>query len=91
MSNSQLMEFKDWQIPIVKLLLTDKYTENNPLRSREAWYHTMEAGSEIGRSSVQVFMKSLAEAGLVNSRKQAARGGYHGVYWASQSLKEMKE
>lgn len=80
------MEFKDWQLPIVKLLLSDKVTENNPLRSREAWYFTMQAGSNIGRSSVQVFMKTLAEAGLLNTREQAARGGYHGVYWATDAL-----
>ncbi len=84
------MEFKDWQIPIVKLLHSDKITEANPLRVLYALDHTLSAGSNIGRSSVQVFLRGLAEAGRISSREQAARGGYHGVYWLgeNQSLKE---
>ncbi len=78
--------FKDWQLPIVELLLSDKITENNPLRVLYALDYTLSAGSKIGRSSVQVFLKTMAEEGLVNSREQPARGGYHGVYWKSDRL-----
>lgn len=83
--------FKDWQLPIVKLLLSGKITENNPLRVLYALDYTLEAGSKIGRSSVQVFLKTLAEEGLVNSREQPARGGYHGVYWATDALAQSLE
>ena len=81
------MEFKDWQIPIVELLLSGEITENNPLRVQYALQRT----SNIGRSSVQVFLKGLADAGLISRREQPARGGYHGVYWATPSLTEMKK
>ena len=84
------MEFKDWQLPIIELLNSGKITEANPLRVLYALDYTLAAGSKIGRSSVQVFLKGLAEKGLINRREQAARGGYHGVYWLgeNQSLKE---
>ena len=75
------MEFKDWQIPIVELLLSGEITESNPLRVQYALQRT----SNIGRSSVQVFLKAMAEAGLISTRKQAARGGYHGVYWLGEN------
>ena len=85
------MEFKDWQTPIIELLTSDKVTEANPLRVLYALDYTLAAGSKIGRSSVQVFLKELADAGLIDHREQPARGGYHGVYWATeeqaQSLK----
>ena len=88
--------FKDWQLPIVELLLSDKITENNPLRVKDTPRHPSDSGKKIGRSSVQVFLKTMAEEGLLNTRKQPARGGYHGVYWKSdrlemayQSLKEV--
>jgi len=83
------MEFKDWQTPIIELLTSDKVTEANPLRVLYALDYTLAAGSKIGRSSVQVFLKGLADAGLISTRKQPARGGYHGVYWLgeNQSLK----
>ena len=85
------MEFKDWQLPIIELLTSDKTTEANPLRVKDTPRHPSDSGKPIGRSSVQVFLKGLADAGLINRREQAARGGYHGVYWVSeeqaQSLK----
>ena len=80
------MEFKPWQIPIVELLLSDKVTENNPLRAREAWYHTQDAGSEIGRASVILFLQGLEREGLLNKRQRPGRGGYHGVYWMKQGI-----
>ena len=82
------MEFKDWQLPIIELLTSDKITEANPLRVLYALDYTLEAGSKIGRSSVQVFLKGLADAGLANRREQPARGGYHGVYWKNDALVE---
>ena len=83
------MEFKMWQLPIIELLNSDKITEANPLRVLYALDYTLAAGSKIGRSSVQVFLKGLAEEGRISSREQPARGGYHGVYWLgeNQSLK----
>ena len=77
--------FKDWQLPIIELLNSDKITENNPLRVLYALDYTLEAGSEIGRSSVQVFLKGLADAGRISRREQPARGGYHGVYWLGEN------
>ena len=89
------MEFKDWQTPIIELLTSDKITEANPLRVLYALDHTLTAGSNIGRSSVQVVLKGLADAGLISRREQPARGGYHGVYWVTEeqtrSLKEAEE
>lgn len=86
-------DFKDWQLPIIELLNSDKITESNPLRVLYALDYTLAAGSNIGRSSVQVFLKGLADAGLISSREQPARGGYHGVYWLgeNQSLSEVNE
>ena len=92
------MGLKAWQIPIVRLLLSDKITEKNPLRVKDALSYTLDRKHKIGRSSVQVFLKGLAEEGLANRRLQAARGGYHGVYWKNdlleqtyKSLKEVKK
>ena len=83
------MEFKDWQFPIVELILSGQYTEANPFRVRDALDYTLSKGKEIGRSSVQVFLKTLASEGSLNHDERPARGGYHGVYWLNpfQSLK----
>ena len=79
--------FKSWQLPIVEMILSGEYTEMNPLRVRDALDHTLSMGEEIGRSSVQVFLKSLVEEGSLNHDTQPARGGYHGVYWLNSSQK----
>ena len=82
-----LMAYKEWQTPIVELLLSEKISEDNPLRAREAWYHTLSTGSQISRASVILFLQALQRDGFLNKRSQPARGGYHDVYWATQSLK----
>ena len=80
--------FKDWQLPIVELFRSGKYDETNPLRARDAWLYTVGEGSDIGRASVVVFLQTLTARGLLKRRKQAARGGYHGVYWMTPELEE---
>ena len=80
------MEFKDWQKPIIELILSDKVTESNPIRALDALYHTRGKGHEIKRSSVVLFLQGLAEEGLLNRRLQSGRGGYHGVYWDADAL-----
>ena len=84
--------FKDWQIPIVKILMGDTYTEANPLRSREAWIYTndqLPKGRTISRASVIFFMQDLVDDGWLNSRKQTGKGGHHDVYWKKASLGQL--
>ena len=94
-----MKEFREWHRPIVEWLLSDKCTEANPLRARDAYFHTASKGHDIKRSSVIFFLQYLADENIINSRQQTGRGGYHGVYWKApeleaywaQSLKEEVE
>ena len=86
------MLFKDWQIPIVKLLMGDRHTIANPLRSREAWIYIndlLPEGESISRASVIFFLQDLQDDGWLNSRKQTGKGGHHDVYWKKASLDEI--
>ena len=77
------MLFKPWQIPIVELLMGDRYTIANPLRSREAWIYAndqLPEGKTISRASVIFFLQDLAEAGWLNVGKRTGKGGHHEVY-----------
>lgn len=82
---------QDWHIPLVKLIESGRFTETNPLRSRDAFINTNKAlpeGKSISRASVIFFLQDLEEAGWLASRKQSGRGGYHDVYWKKVSLEE---
>jgi hypothetical protein len=83
-----MKEFREWHRPIVEWLLSDKCTEANPLRARDAYLHTTSKGNDIKRASVIFFLQYLADNDIINSRQQTGRGGYHGVYWAGDALKE---
>jgi len=81
-----MKQFKEWHTPIVEYLLSDKCTEANPIRARDAYFKTVDAGHDIKRSSVIFFLQYLNEQGFINSRKQSGRGGYHGVFWKAPGL-----
>lgn len=85
------MFFKDWQIPLVEIINGPRFTETNPLRSRDAWLNTnklLPEGQSISRASVIFFLQDLEDMGWLSSRKQSGRGGYHDVYWKRFPLNE---
>ena len=83
---------QDWKIPLVEIIESGRFTETNPLRSRDAFINVnkilAEGGKSISRASVIFFLQDLEEAGWLASRKQSGRGGYHDVYWKKVSLNE---
>jgi len=83
-----MKEFREWHRPIVEWLLSDKCTETNPLRARDAYFHTVSKGNDIKRASVIFFLQWLNEQGYINRREQTGRGGYHGVFWRADGLEE---
>ena len=83
--------FKEWQIPIVKLIDGDTITETNPLRSLNATIHTnkiIPKEKNISRPSVIFFLRDLKKAGWLDSREEPGRGGYHNLYWKKFPLSE---
>ena len=72
--------FKDWQIPLIKLLNGDTHDVVNPLRSREAMIYINNLGYKMSRASVIFFLQDLAEAGWLNVGTRTGKGGHHEVY-----------
>lgn len=57
--------------------------------SRDVWSYVNEKlGKEksISRATIINFLKTMAEEGVLDSREESGKGGYHGVY--SQSMDE---
>jgi hypothetical protein len=83
-----MKEFREWHRPIVEHLLSDKCTEQNPIRAREAYFLTANQGHDIKRSSVIFFLQYLNKEGFIHRREQSGRGGYHGVFWKAPGLED---
>lgn len=77
--------FKDWQAPLIYKLLTE-ITEENPMKTRDAHEYIKSLGFKRSRASVIFFLQAMEGDGLLLSREETGKGGYHALYWGCKSL-----
>lgn len=77
--------FKDWQSSLVYKLLTE-IDENEPMKTRDAHEYIKSLGFNRSRASVIFFLQAMEGDGLLLSREETGKGGYHTLYWGCKPI-----